>query len=224
MNFKFLTLICGLVLFYGCAYCVPSTVSPAVNIYSSYKDKIPGTVFLVIDDNVKNVSQDVKATSYFCKWHKFPVTLDSSLALSVKKTTDAIFEKVVEQGYLSTKDPFLPMGGQGIIYVKLNRFYPKISFFQGLGSVHANASCDIVLDVTVKDANKKNLLTTTVGSSRSVDGDGGAFCGKGANVLSEAISLAMRETMERYAERLSNSEKIRTSFKQLTVIEREIEK
>lgn len=221
MNFKFLTFICGLVLVYGWTYCVPSTVSPAVNIYSS---KIPGTVILVIDDNVKNVSQDVKVTSYFCIWHKFPVTLGSSLALSVKKTTDVIFENVIEQSNLSTKDPFFQMGGQGIIYVKLNKFYPKVSFSRGFWSVHANASCDIVLDVTVKDCNYKNLLTTTVEGSRSVDGDGGAFCGNGANVLSEAISLAMRETMERYAERLSSSEKIRTSFKQMTVIEREIEK
>ena len=79
-------------------------------------------------------------------------------------------------------------------------------------------------DVIVKDCNYKNLLTTTVGGSRSVDGDGGAFCGNGANVLLEAISLAMRGTMAQYAERLSNSETIRKSFKQMTVTEREIEK
>jgi hypothetical protein len=224
MNFKILSLICGLVLSYGCVYYVPATISPALIIHSSYKDKIPGTVILAIDDNAKNASLNVKATGYFCKCYKFPVTLDSSFNQAVKITTDAIFEKVVEQDNLSTQDPFFQMGGKGIIYVKLKRFNPNVSFSQGLWSVHANASCDIVLDVTVKDCNYKNLLTTTVGGSRSVDGDGGAFCGNGANVLSEAMSLAMRETMERYAEKLSNSEQIRTSFKQVTVIERKIEK
>jgi len=224
MNFKFFTLICVLVLSHGCAYYVPATISPAVIIHSFYKDKIPGTVILAIDDNVKNASPDVKGTGYFCRWYKFPVTLDSSFTQSVKITNDAIFEKVVEQDNLSTQDPFLQMGGKGIIYVKLQRFNPNISFSQGLWSVHANASCDIVLDVTVKDANYKDLFTTTVEGSRSVDGDGGAFCGNGANLLSEAISLAMREAMERYGERLSNSEKIRTSFKQITIIERQIEK
>jgi hypothetical protein len=224
MNFKFFTFLCGLVLVYGCAYFVPSTVSPAVIIHSFYKDKITGTVILAIDDNVKNASLDVKATGYFCRWYKFPVTLDSSFNQSVKITTDAIFEKVVEQDKLSTQDPILQMGGRGIIYVKLNRFNPKITFSQGFRSIYAHASCDIVLDVTIKDANYKNLFTTTVEGSHSVDGDGGAFCRNGANLLSEAISLAMREAMERYGEWLTNSERIRTSFKQITIIERQIEK
>jgi len=219
MNFKFFTFIYSLILVYGWTYCVPSTVSSAVDIPST---KIPGTVILVLDDNVKNVSQEVKTPNYFCFWRKFLASLDSSLALSVKKTTDAIFENVVEQSNLPKEDPFLQMGGKGIIYIKLKRFSPKVNFSRRPGAVQANASCDIVLDVTVKDANNKNLLTTTVGGSRSVDGDGGFFCGNGANVLSEAMSLAMVETMKRYAEMLSNSEGIRRSFQQMNVIEREI--
>jgi hypothetical protein len=210
---KILVVSCIFIFLFGCAYSVPSTIAPAVNIYSSYEDKIQGTVVLVIDDSVNNISQEVKPSSYVCGAHKYPVRLDSALAISIKQTTDALFENVIEQNNLPSKEHMQKLNSQGVIFIKLNRFFPKISFSMGFWSGHANASCDIVLDVVVKDMNNRNLVTTSVGGSRSADGDSGINCGNGANVLSDAIAISIRDTMERYAERISNSEKIRNAFK-----------
>jgi hypothetical protein len=209
---RFLLLLITLISVYGCAYSVPTTVSPAVNIYSSYEEKIPGTVILVIDDSIKNVSQELKPQSYVCSAHTFPIRLGSALSQSIRQTTEAIFENVIEQTNFPTKDQLAQLNGKGVIYVKLNRFSPRISFSPGFWSSHANSSCDVVLDITVKDKQNKNLIVTSVSGSRSADGDGGGNCSNGANVLSDAISQSIRDAMERYAERLSNSEKVRSAF------------
>ena len=95
----------------------------------------------------------------------------------------------------------------------LKLFEPSIRFAHGFWETTAIANCELALDVTVSDKNNHKLITTSVGSSRMAEGPGGSACSKGAEVLSDAISKTIRETMERYAERVSNSEKIRTAFK-----------
>lgn len=216
MNFlrklKFILLSLLFTVIYGCAYTVQSSVSPAVNIYTAYEDKIPGTVVLVLDDSINNITMEVVPSSHTCSAHKFILNLESSLALSVHKTTESIFENVVTGKNISPKESAEKSDFDGIIIVKLNRLYPTISFSQTFWSSHAVATCDIVLDVVVKDKQGKNIISTTLGGSRSAQGEGGGFCEKGANVLSNAVSLCIRDAMERYAERLSNSEKIRKAF------------
>ena len=79
-------------------------------------------------------------------------------------------------------------------------------------SAQAIATCNLVLEITAKDINNNELLVTTVGGDRTSDGDGGGACEGGATVLGESINGAIEETMERYAERISNSRKIRNWF------------
>ncbi len=212
MKRVYLFLITCIVFVHGCSYTVPSTISPAVNIYSSYDDKIRGPVILVIDNNLRTINQRIKPTTHLCSAHSYPVIMSDTLASSIKATTDAVFDQVQEQSALPTKEEMQKMGIQGTIYVRLNRFYPTISFSSGFWEAHGMASCDIVLDVTVKDSGNKSLLVTTVGGTRTADGGAGAYCGGGATILSNAVSQSIRETMERYAERVSNSDKIRRAF------------
>jgi len=79
-------------------------------------------------------------------------------------------------------------------------------------TIRAKASCDISLDVTVSSASEK-LLVVSVGGSSSVEGDNSVSYSSGADVLSEAIFKSVRDAMERYAERLCNSQKLRKCFK-----------
>ncbi len=212
MKFKLFLLFPIITMFYGCAYSVATKVEPAVNIYSSYDDKIPGSVILVMDNDVKSISQSVKASSYVCSAHNFPVNMGDSLALSIRKTTEQLFETVLEENSFPSEERMAATNSRGIIYVKLDRFSPRINFAMGFWSASANASADLVLDVTVKDAHNKKLMVTAISGSRTADGSGGGNCSGGANVLSEAISQTVRDAMERYAERLANSEKIRVAF------------
>jgi hypothetical protein len=207
-------IIIGFILFlFGCSHTVLSTISPAVNIDSSYGDKMKGPVVLVIEYDLNTANQKVKPSTHICSAHSYPIVVGDDLASSIKATTDAIFEQVVEQPALPTKDQMQERDIQGTIYVRINRFYPAISFSRGVWETHGMASCDIVLDVTVTDSGNKDLLVTTVeGTTMAEGGRVRAFCGGGANILSKAISQGIRETMERYAERVSNSDKIRKAF------------
>jgi hypothetical protein len=207
-------IIIGFILFlFGCSHTVLSTISPAVNIDSSYGDKMKGPVVLVIEYDLTAANQKVKPSTHICSAHSYPIVVGDDLASSIKATTDAIFEQVVEQPALPTKDQMQERDIQGTIYVRINRFYPAISFSRGVWETHGMASCDIVLDVTVTDSGNKDLLVTTVeGTTMAEGGRVRAFCGGGANILSKAISQGIRETMERYAERVSNSDKIRKAF------------
>jgi len=207
-------IIIGFILFlFGCSHTVLSTISPAVNIDSSYGEKMKGPVVLVIEYDLKAVNQKVKPSTHICSAHSYPIVVGDDLASSIKATTDAIFEQVVEQPALPTKDQMQERDIQGTIYVRINRFYPAISFSRGVWETHGMASCDIVLDVTVTDSGNKDLLVTTVeGTTMAEGGRVRAFCGGGANILSKAISQGIRETMERYAESVSSSDKIRKAF------------
>jgi hypothetical protein len=207
-------IIIGFILFlFGCSHTVLSTISPAVNIDSSYGDKMKGPVVLVVEYNLNTANQKVKPSTHICSAHSYPIVVGDDLASSIKATTDAIFEQVVEQPALPTKDQMQERDIQGTIYVRINRFYPAISFSRGVWETHGMASCDIVLDVTVTDSGNKDLLVTTVEGTRMAEGGRvHAFCGGGADILSNAISQGIRETMERYAERVSNSDKIRKAF------------
>ena len=168
----------------------------------------------MVEYDLKAVNQKVKPSTHICAAHSYPIVLSNDLASSVKATTDAIFEKVVEQSALPTKDEMQEKDIQGTIYVRINRFYPAISFSRGVWETYGMASCDIVLDVTVTDSGNKDLLVTTVeGTTMAEGGRVHAFCGGGADILSNAISQGIRETMERYAERVSNSDKIRKAFR-----------
>lgn len=208
MTRVYFSLIACIVFICGCSHNVPLTISPAINIGSSYEEKIKGPVILVIDNNLRTINQGIKPSTLPCSAHSYPVIMNNILAFSIKATTEAVFDQVIEQSILPTEKEMQKIGIQGTIYVRLSRFYSTIIF-----SKYVMASCDIVLDLTVKDSRNENLLTTTVRGVRTASGGAGAFCGGGTAILSNAVSQSIRETMESYAERISNSDKIRRTFR-----------
>jgi hypothetical protein len=95
---------------------VPSTVSPTINIYSSYDEKIKGPVVLLIDINIKKINQTVQPPSGECLGYSYPIIARDALASSIKETTDTIFDQVVEQSALPTKDE-MQKGGDSRNYL-----------------------------------------------------------------------------------------------------------
>jgi hypothetical protein len=98
--------------------------------------------------------------------------------------------------------------GKSDVRPRLGRFSPRLSCSPGFFEGYCTASADMSLGVTVTGPNGK-LFSSSVGSSRSADGGSGSACDGGAKVLTQAIELTMRDTMERMAERLSASSKLR---------------
>jgi hypothetical protein len=192
----------------GCAYKVDPQTQPAVNIYTTYEDKLPGNYVFVADDSLKNIKRDVKPSSFVCSAHTYPTEIGPSLVASLNSTLQKVADNVqmAESGVSIEKVSGTTM--QRSVFVRLDTFSPRLSCSPGFWQGYCTASADISLGVTVTGPEGR-LFSSSVGSSRSADGDAGQACDGGAKVLSQAIELTMRDTMERMAERLAASTKLR---------------
>ena len=167
---------------------------------------------LVIDNSIYNISRDVRPSTLLCSAHRFPITIDQQLALSIRKTTEDIFKGVIVQKFMPTKDQLENLNCNLVLLVKLKRFDSNLRFFPGFWSSEAVATCNLELEITAKNSNNNILITTTVKGNGTIDRNAGSFCGGGAIVLGEAVNRTIEEIMERYAERISNSRVIRDSL------------
>jgi hypothetical protein len=208
MNKSFVFGIVFSLLLGGCSYAVKPVSMPAVNIYSSYEDKIPGTWIIVIDEGMENISREISTSSYACSAHKYPINAGGAIATSVKRTMRSIFENTIEQNTMPTKVELERQNASGVVLVKLDSFEPRVRCSAGFWSMSCTGSADVEFGIIVRGQSGK-LLATSVGDSATVDGDGGGACEGAANVLSEAISKSVKEALERMGERLSNSPRIR---------------
>jgi hypothetical protein len=192
----------------GCAYNVQPTSTRAVNLYSAYENKVPGTFALVMDDSIRSVNREITPTTYICSAHRFPISVGDSLAVSIKKSLEAVFENIREQGSAPPADQLTQLGLNGVILVRLDDFSPKVTCHRGFFTGTCTASTDLSFGVTVRGPGGI-LAGTSAAGSKTADGDAGVYCGGGADVVGDSITRATRDALERLTERLSNSPKLR---------------
>lgn len=208
-NIGSLTLaLCGLMIFTGCTYKVAPVSAPAVNVYSSYDTQIPGRWVLVSDDSMEDFRREVKPSSYECSAHKYPLEVGDSLSSSVASTLGRIFEEVEIRRTTPSLEELENDGALGYIVVRLDGLSPRLDCDSGFWSTNCIATMDMSLGIRVAGRDGA-LLGTSVGSRKTFDGDAGGACGKASDKLAESYKLALREVMERMAERVSNSSRIR---------------
>jgi len=196
----------------GCVFKVPSTAPSVTNTYSSYNDKIVTKVVLVLDENLRDIQQPVNLKSHTCSGHSYIVNLDDSLATSIRETTHTIFAEVVERPILPPKNILKRLGCAGTVYVKLSKLDATLDFGGPIWEESSTkASFALELFIKVQDPDGVILLDTSVEATRAVHGRW-RFCFNGHHLLSNLIWQTIRETMEGYAEKLTNSREIRTSF------------
>jgi hypothetical protein len=192
----------------GCAYSVKPISMPAVNIYSSYDDKIPGTWIIIIDDSAKNVLREIRASSHVCSAHTYPIYFGDAITTSINRTMHSVFENTIERTNMPTFEELQQIGAKGIVLVKMDTFEPRLRCSMGFWSGTCTASSDIGFGIIVRRQHEK-LFAASVGGSKTIDGDSGNACEGAVSILSESISKSVREALERMAERLSNSPKLR---------------
>lgn len=203
-----LSILFCLLFFSGCAYKVNPTSMAALQIYSSYDEKIPGTWILLIDDSAKNVTREISTSSYVCSAHKYPINIGNRLAYSIKQTMDSVFQNIIERSSMPTAQELKQTNAQGTILIKLDTFEPRVSCSMGFWSGSCTATTDVKFAVIVRGYNGK-LFATSAGETATADGDSGSSCQGVAYVLSQSISKSTREALERVGERLANSSKLR---------------
>jgi len=206
----------GAVFISGCAYSVQPVSTRAINIYSAYENKVPGSYVLIMDSTIRDVNREVSPASYICSAHRYPIVVGDSLAVSIKQTLESIFEQVREQGSAPPTDQLNKLGLNGVILVRLDDFSPRVVCHKGFFSGTCTANTDISFGVTVRGSGGI-LASMAASGAKTTDGDAGGTCGGGATVISDSITRATRDALERLAERLSNSPKLREAYIPLQV-------
>ena len=196
----------------GCSYKAPVESVQNINVYSSYEGKIRGTFDLIVNIDPGLAKRDIKPTSYICGLHHYPVDVQAPVKSSVYSATEKIFEQINERSDIPSTERMTAEDKAGYIIVRLKEFEPSISFTPGFFTDTAHASCESGLEVEIRDNQNRKVFETAVSGNRSSTGDGGLQCGGGADVLADAVRKSFRETLERYAERLSNTAKLREHF------------
>lgn len=189
----------------ACSYDVPTTASPAFDVYSNYRDKIPGRFALFVDAN--SFAREVKPTGQICSANSYPLNANASF----KQSTIQTIKQLVEE--LELVDRPLPIeelkdkAYRGQIVVKSDEYIAHITFIPGFWSATASSSVDISASLVV-DGTDGRFLGTSASASRSTELSS-ASCGDGAQAIAEANSKATKELLERLGERLSNEPRLR---------------
>ncbi|MBR5881942.1 MAG: hypothetical protein IKY97_00455 [Mailhella sp.] len=209
-----LTLCLMALLASGCArtYQAPMESVQNVNVYSSYDGKIKGSFDIIINIDPQLAAKDVKPSSYICSAHTFPIDTSIPLKTSIYAVTEKIFEQINERTDIPSPEIMLKEQKAGYIIVRLKEFEPVLTFVPGFFSGTANSSCETALEVEIRDRKNVKVFETAVSGNRSASGDAGSMCGDGSKIMAEAVKKSFRETLERYAERLSNTEKLHAHF------------
>lgn len=208
-----LALVLVMALGAGCSYKTPVNTVHGVNVYSSYEDKIPGRFALIINADRSLFDKTISSTSFTCSAHKFPISLTDSFISSIKQANEAIFESTFERSTMPTVEEMQKDNLSGYIFITSKLFEPRLQFIPGFWSTTATATTDIGFDYNIRDRNNNLLLNGSISGNRTSDGDAGNACGGGSNVLAESISKSLRDALERYGERVSNSPKLREAFR-----------
>ena len=213
---KFLALVClamVMTLGSGCTYKAPVDSIKNVNVYSAYEEKIHGNFAIIVNNDEGLFNKTVSPSSYQCGAHDFSITFADSFVSSIKDANSSIFESIVSRTTIPTVDEMEKDNLAGYILIQGKLFEPRITFIPGFWSARASSTVNIGFDYSIRDKNNDLVITGSVSGERTHEGDAGAFCSGGTEILMEATQKAMRDVLERYGERVSNSQKLRDAMK-----------
>lgn len=199
----------ALVITSACSYNVAPTSAPAVNVYSSYDDPIPGRWAIVIDRSSMEFVREVKPSSFVCQAHKYPVDTGTAVTDSVRMTMSKIFAETEFRNSPPSHDAMMRNNMEGYVVVRMDNFSPRLTCTSGWWSASCMSTVDLSFGIEAREVDGEKFATS-VGSTKTFDGDSGYYCGRASEVIAEAFRLAVKDAMERLAERASNSHRLRT--------------
>lgn len=200
----------AMTMFAGCAYQASIDVAPAYNVYSSYEDTIPGDWVLVVD--TENIGPEiVRFPGLSCSAYTYPLDVSGSLTESARRTIGNIVENVEIIYSPVSRDELDRSSRAGQIVLRGESVDADLTFHQGFWTNSVEAEVEIVLNIQV-DGRVQRLLGTTVSGDAEAEAGAGAFCEGAADALSEAAAEAVRNTLRRAAEQISNGQRIRESI------------
>ena len=191
----------------SCQYKAEPLTVATYNVYSSYEGKLPGKYLLFVDGS--KLDKSIKPSDYNCAAHTFPLALSGSFSGSVRQTfTNLVTELEVVQAPVG-RDELKSRGARGMIIVKGEDVNARLRVVPGFWVAGMETEVEIAASITV-DGQSGRLLGTTVSGDGNGQSDAGLACEGGAKSLTQSAEQAMKETLGRLGEALTNSDRVRT--------------
>lgn len=191
----------------GCAYKAEPMSVGAYNVYSSYDTKLPGKYLLYVDGSKLN--KTIKPSDFNCAAHTFPLELASGFEGSVRKTFANLLENVEPVSEPVAREDLAARGARAMIVVRGEDVNGRLRVVPGFWT--AGMETDIEMDASiVVDGRRGRLLGKIVAGDGHAQGDAGVMCEGGASALTDSATQAIKETVRRLGEALTNSERVRS--------------
>lgn len=190
----------------GCQYKAEPLPIASYNVYSSYGDKLPGKYLLFVDASA--LSRAIKPSDLNCAAHNYPLDLRAGFQGSVRKTFETLVSEMELVDAPVDRADLAARGARGMIIVKGEEMDARLRVVPGFWTAGIETEVELAASIVV-DGRNGRLLGSTVGGNGNTQGDAGAFCEGGAKALTEAAEKAMKQTVGRLGEALTNSERVR---------------
>ena len=191
----------------GCTYQSVVDVTPALDVYSSYDEEIPGTWALSINsDGFKD--QIAEMEGFACSAHKFPVNPSSAFADSVTATLDNLVTDVHRVDNRLTTEALERSDYAGQINVKAESFDADLRVIVGFWSNDMKADVEMSASVTVSGGGER-LLGKTLSGDGEHRTEQGLGCAGGSAAVGKATEVAMKELLQNLGEAFTNAPKVR---------------
>lgn len=189
----------------ACAYSAPVDISPNLNVYSAYVDRLPGHYLLYVDTDA--LSTTVRPTGMNCSAHSFPLDAREVFRTSAVRTIEQLVESVQ---IVERPVPVSEVGhARGMIVVRAESLRARVQFIEGFWAVTGDARVDVTVSATADTQDGGRVFGTTASGDGAEQAPAGSACGGGAVAIGRSTEEAIREVLGQIGERLSNAPRMR---------------
>jgi hypothetical protein len=203
---RFTMMVCSALLCAACTYKAEVVEAPAFNVVSSYGEQIPGKWLLYVESAA--LDRPIKPSGFACSAHKFPISASGSFKTSARQTLDNVVDEIEVVNGPVTANQLAGYGARGLIVVRGEEIRPRLDVQPGFWTANMATQATMVASVSV-DGKSGRIFGTTVEGQGLGNAEAGGACEGGAKALAEAAGQAMKDTMRKMGEAISNSERVR---------------
>lgn len=190
----------------GCAYKAEPIATPALNVVTSFSQKVPGSWLLYADGS--RLTENVRSSDFQCSAHTFPLDFSTSFSSAVRQTLANVIERPIDAEEQVPGDRAKSQGARGTITIRGETIQSRLRVVPGFWSANIVSEVDISAAVIV-DGPSGRLFGKTVDGRGKGDTPAGFACAGGAESLKMAAEQAEKELLRRLGEELGNAERLR---------------
>ena len=208
---KCATIIIAMAALVRCTYQAAVDISPSLDVYSSYDNRIPGTWALTVDAREFD-GQEADVEGLNCSFHKYPVNAGDAFTQSAVGT----FRNLVE-GVQMLDEPLTAEGlarsddFTGQIIIDADDLDAEIVMIEGFWKSRMKAEVEMSASV-VAISPEGRLFGRSLNAEGEGQADAGVACGGGGKATQEATEQTIEDLLQEIGEAVTNSPRIRQRF------------